>query len=61
MINQAYVDKLVSLIKHGLISVQIILKQEYKDAVVDSFKQEVIKGIITPEQYTQYTGLEYAA
>ena len=33
MINQVYVDKLVSLIKQGLITVDDIKIQEYKDAV----------------------------
>jgi hypothetical protein len=32
-VNQVYVDKLVSLIKQGLITVDDIKVQEYKDAV----------------------------
>jgi len=33
MVNQTYVDKLVSLIKQGIITVDDIKIQEYKDAV----------------------------
>jgi len=33
MVNQVYVDKLVSLIKQGVIVINDIKIQEYKDAV----------------------------
>ena len=33
MVNQDFVNRLVSLVKHGLITVDDIKIQEYKDAV----------------------------
>ena len=61
MINQIYVDKLISLIRQGLITIDDIKVQEYKDAAINAFRQEVVDGKITAEQYKQYTGQDYAA
>lgn len=67
MINQLYVDWLVGWIKNGTINIKTkqpfklddIKVQEYTGAVVAEFKQEVVDGRITEEQYKQYTGQDY--
>lgn len=69
MINQDYVNWLVTWIKERTINIKTgqpfviddIKSQEYKDAVANEFKVEVANGTITQEQYKIYTGVDYVA
>lgn len=69
MVNQDYVNWLISFIKNGTIntktnlpfSINDIKIQEYKDAVIAEFKVEVVNEQINVEQYKQYTGVDYVA
>jgi len=61
MVNQAYVDKLVGLIKQGVITITSIKLTEYTNAVIAEFKAEVAAGTITTAEYKTYTGLDYVA
>lgn len=59
MVNQYLLDKLMSLIKQGVVSISDIKMQEYKDSTISEFKNEVVNRVITADQYKQYTELDY--
>jgi len=61
MVNQDFVNRLISLMQQGLIKVADIKNVDYATAVTNYFKEEVVAGTITTEQYQSITGIAYVA
>lgn len=61
MVSEDLLNRLISLIKQGIVTYSQIKLQEYKDAVIVELKAEVVDGTITAEQYKTYAGMDYVA
>jgi hypothetical protein len=54
-------NRLLSLVKQGLIITNSIKDSDYSAAIITELKAEVVAGTITAAQYETYTGTVYSA